>query len=233
MKFKILTTVILLTTIILTVSRPSLSQGVWDDPLLAEELETEDISPNIHVAQTKQRRRYRGNFQQFLLKLGQRETGKRNPPYNIENSLGFIGKYQFGEALLIDLGYYRARTFYNGGGNGVSKNYWRGKWTGKLGINSKRDFFSNKNNVQERAIKEAFDLNWKRIRKELSLKKYLGRSVAKVRITCSGILAAAHLRGEYGVINLLRNGYETRDEYNTSILEYLDEFQGYETPYCR
>ncbi|MEN9519220.1 MAG: hypothetical protein RLZZ381_1808 [Cyanobacteriota bacterium] len=61
----------------------------------------------------------------------------------------------------------------------------------------------------------------------------MGGSVEGVPITCSGIIAAAHLRGEYGVINLLRNGYITRDEYNTSILEYLDEFQGYQTPYCQ
>ena len=103
MKFKILTTVILLNTLILAEPRPSFSQVLLNDSLLAEELKTKDISPNLQIAQTKQRRRYRGNFSQFLLKLGQRETGRSNPPYNIQKSLGFIGKYQFAEALLKDL----------------------------------------------------------------------------------------------------------------------------------
>ncbi|MEO0013082.1 MAG: hypothetical protein RLZZ535_1471 [Cyanobacteriota bacterium] len=225
MKLKALTTVILLNTMILIVPRPSLSQVVLDESLLAEELETEYISPKIQIAQAE-------SWSGFKLKLGQRETGEPNPPYNIENSLGFIGKYQFGEALLIDLGYYQAEVFYNGGENGVDKNYWEGTWTGKEGINSKEDFLNN-NNVQEIAIEEAFNLFWDRITSELSIENYLGGSVEGVPITCSGILAAAHLRGEYGVINLLRNGYVTRDEYNTSILEYLDEFQGYQTPYCQ
>ncbi len=232
MKFKVLTTAILGTFTILAVATPSLSQAVSNIQLPSEELNT-DISPNIHMAQTKQRRSYRGTFSQFLLKLGQRETGQKNPPYNIENSLGFIGKYQFGEALLIDLGYYQASNYYNGGSNGVDKNYWRGSWTGKDGINSKGDFLRNQNKVQERAIQAAFNLNWSRITNELSIKNYLGRSVGGVPITCSGILAAAHLRGEYGVINLLRSGRVTHDEYNTSILQYLNEFQGYQTPYCR
>jgi hypothetical protein len=39
-----------------------------------------------------------------------------------------MGKYQFGEPLLIDLGYYKADVFY---GNGADKNYWQGTWTGR------------------------------------------------------------------------------------------------------
>ena len=226
MEFKIPTIAILINTMILAVTCPSLSQVVLDDPLLAEELETKDISPSIQIAQTK-------SWEQFKQDLGQRETGDPNLPYNIENTLGFIGKYQFGEALLIDLRYYQADVYYNGGSNGVQKNNWQGTWRGKNGINSKEDFLNNNNNVQEIAIEEAFNLFWGRITNELSIGDYLGGSVEGVTITCSGILAAAHLRGEYGVINLLRNGYVTRDEYNTSILAYLKEFQGYQTPYCK
>ena len=224
MNLKILTTAMMLNTMILAIPHPSYSQVVLNEPLLVEEPETEYMSPKIQIAQTK-------SWSDFKWKLGQRETGESNPPYNIENSLGFIGKYQFGEALLIDLGYYQAEVFYNGGENGVDKNYWEGTWTGKEGINSKEDFLNNNNNVQEIAIEEALDLFWNRITDKISLENYLGDSIEGVPITCSGILAAAHLRGEDGVINLLRDGYVTRDEYNTSILEYLDEFQGYETPY--
>lgn len=175
----------------------------------------------------------RGNLEDLLLALGRRETGQENPPYNIENQLGFIGKYQFGEALLIDLGYYRANFYY---GNGASRNEWQGTWTGKNGVNSKQDFLNNQNNVQETAIREAFELNLKRINSQLeqnglSLRQYIGQQRGGVVITISGILAAAHLRGEGGVIQLLRYNQVSQDENGTSILTYLREFAGFQTPY--
>ncbi|AUB34417.1 Nucleoid-associated protein YgaU, containings BON and LysM domains [Nostoc flagelliforme CCNUN1] len=175
----------------------------------------------------------RGNLEDLLLALGRRETGQENPPYNIENQLGFMGKYQFGEALLIDLGYYRANFYY---GNGASRNEWQGTWTGKNGVNSKQDFLNNQNNVQETAIREAFELNLKRINSQLeqnglSLRQYIGQQRGGVVITISGILAAAHLRGETGVIRLLRYNQVSQDENGTSILTYLREFAGFQTPY--
>ena len=45
--------------------------------------------------------------------------------YKSTNTLGFVG-FQFGEALLIDLGYYDDDFFY---GNGASINSWDGSWT--------------------------------------------------------------------------------------------------------
>ncbi|MBR8840405.1 MAG: LysM peptidoglycan-binding domain-containing protein [Stigonema ocellatum SAG 48.90 = DSM 106950] len=175
----------------------------------------------------------KGSFQDLLLALGRRETGQQNPPYNIENQLGFIGKYQFGEALLIDLKYYQANVYY---GNGADKNYWQGKWTGKNGINSKQDFLNNKNNAQEIAIQEAFALNLNRINSQLqqngrSIKQFIGQQQGGVSITTSGILAAAHLRGEGGVVNLLLYNQVSYDENGTSILDYLREFGGYQTPF--
>ena len=56
--------------------------------------------------------------------------------YRSMNSLGFVG-YQFGEALLIDLGYYDDDLYY---GNGAASNTWDGTWTGKNGANSHEDF---------------------------------------------------------------------------------------------
>lgn len=175
----------------------------------------------------------RGNLEDLLLALGRRETGQENPPYNIENQLGFIGKYQFGEALLIDLGYYRANFYY---GNGASRNEWQGTWTGKNGVNSKQDFLNNQNNVQETAIQEAFALNLSRINSQLgqnglSVRQFIGQQRGGVVITISGILAAAHLRGEGGVIQLLRYNQVSQDENGTSILTYLREFAGFQTPY--
>ncbi|MBW4598391.1 MAG: LysM peptidoglycan-binding domain-containing protein [Calothrix sp. FI2-JRJ7] len=185
----------------------------------------------------------KGNFKDMLEALGAFESGlpAGNPgQYQVENRLGFIGKYQFGEALLIDLGYYNTSNPYNGGGNGVDKNYWRGSWTGKRNINSKSDFL-NSPSAQEAAIREAFALNWRRINDTLrqqgkSIDNYLGqqktfidKGVSKtITITISGILAGAHLRGAYGLADLLLKDAVTYDEFGTSILRYVDEYGGYD-----
>ncbi|MGI8502556.1 MAG: LysM peptidoglycan-binding domain-containing protein [Hassallia sp.] len=183
----------------------------------------------------------KGNFRDMLEALGAFESGlpSGNPnQYKVENSLGFIGKYQFGEALLIDLGYYKADVFY--GQPGVDKNYWRGTWTGKKGIDSKAKF-QNSPDVQEFAIREAFALNWKRINDTLkgqgkSINEYLGQQktfndngVSKtITITLSGILAGAHLRGPYGLADLLLKNQVSHDEFGTSILRYINEYGGYQ-----
>ncbi len=185
----------------------------------------------------------KGNFRDMLEALGAFESGlpSGNPQqYQVENTLGFIGKYQFGEALLIDLGYYNTANPYIGGGNGVDKNYWRGTWTGKRNIDSKSEFM-NSPNVQEAVIREAFALNWQRINDTLrqqgqSIDNYLGQQktfndngVSKtVTITISGILAGAHLRGAYGLANLLLKNEVTNDEFGTSILRYVDVYGGYD-----
>lgn len=175
----------------------------------------------------------RGSFQDMLLALGRRETGRQNPPYNIENHLGFMGKYQFGEALLIDLGYYQANVYY---GNGASRNEWRGRWTGKHGVNSKQDFLNNKNNAQERAIREAMSLKWSRLNGELrqrgrSTRDFIGRRQRGIVITNSGLLAAAHLRGPRAAAEMLLFDRDNPDENGTSIFSYLNEFRGFSTPF--
>ena len=184
----------------------------------------------------------RGSFRDMLEALGAFESGlpSGNPnQYKIINRLGFMGKYQFGEALLIDLGYYKTPKPYIGGGNGVDKNYWRGTWTGKKGINSKEKFL-NSPAVQEFAIREAFALNLKRVndtlaRKGKSVNDYLGKTktfkdngvLKTITITLSGILAGAHLRGPYGVANLLLENQVSHDEFGTSILRYITDYGGY------
>lgn len=183
----------------------------------------------------------KGSFQDMLEALGAFESGlPQGDPnqYKAENTLGFIGKYQFGEPLLIDLGYYRADIYY---GHGADKNYWQGFWTGKQGIDSKLKFQASPD-VQEFAIRETFALNWNRINDTLSrqgkaINDYLGRQktfrdrgVSKtITVTLSGILAGAHLRGPYGVVDLLIKNQVSNDEFGTSILRYMDEYGGYDT----
>ena len=183
----------------------------------------------------------KGNFQAMLEALGARESGfpAGDPQqYTSENTLGFIGKYQFGEPLLIDLGYYTADVFYQ---NDADRNNWQGTWTGKQGIDSKAAF-QNTPSVQETAIREAFNLNWNRVinvlrEKGQSIDHYLGqvRTIQDVNgtsktitFTVSGILAGAHLRGSGGVAALLLSDEVCVDEYGTSILDYLDKYGGYD-----
>lgn len=183
----------------------------------------------------------KGRFQDMLEALGAFESGlpKGDPnQYQVENALGFIGKYHFGEPLLIDIGYYKADIYY---GRGADKNYWRGIWTGKKGIDSKSKFL-NSPDVQEFAIREAFALNWRRINETLrvrgkSVNDYLGQEktfndngVSKtITITLSGILAGAHLRGPYGLADILLKKQVSHDEFATSILRSMDEYGGYDT----
>lgn len=157
--------------------------------------------------------------------------------YRSTNSLGFVG-YQFGEPLLIDLGYYDDDVFY---GAGAATNTWDGAWTGKNGVDSLDEFKTEA--AQEVAIQEAFGYNLKIIADGLaasgrSLADYLGTSMSfqqdgrsvSVEITLTGILAAAHLRGAYGLLNLLQNGSVSTDEFGTSILQYMQQFGGYDAP---
>jgi len=157
--------------------------------------------------------------------------------YRSMNSLGFVG-FQFGEALLIDLGYYDATVFY---GNGASTNSWDGSWTGKNGVNSLEDFMTKA--AQTTAIQEAFGYNLQVIETQLSasgqsLSDYIGQTASyaqngetvTVDLTLTGILAAAHLRGAWGTASLLQSGAVSTDEYGTSILQYIDQFGGYGAP---
>ncbi|MCA0906991.1 hypothetical protein LCM27_11370 [Ruegeria marisrubri] len=157
--------------------------------------------------------------------------------YRSMNSLGFVG-FQFGEALLIDLGYYDDDQFY---GNGAATNTWDGTWTGKNGVNSLEDFMTKE--AQTVAIQEAFGLNLQIIQDGLenagqSLDDFIGQTTTytdtsgnsiTVELTLTGILAAAHLRGAYGTLNLLLGGAVSTDEYGTSILQYIDQFGGYDS----
>ncbi|MEM8553640.1 MAG: hypothetical protein AAGF71_02320 [Pseudomonadota bacterium] len=158
--------------------------------------------------------------------------------YRSTNSLGFVG-YQFGEALLIDLGYYDDDFYYLGGD---SINRWDGTWTGKNGVDSLEEFMTAE--AQEVAIQEAFGFNLQIIEQQLgyqgrSLDEFIGQtftytdvdgSTVSVEITVTGLMAASHLRGAFGTVNLLLGGGASTDENGTSILRYIEEYGGYDSP---
>lgn len=158
--------------------------------------------------------------------------------YRSTNTLGFVG-YQFGEALLIDLGYYDDDFYYLGGD---SINRWDGTWTGKNGVTSLEDFMTKEK--QEVAIQEAFGFNLQIIETQLgyqglSLDDFIGQTLTyadvdggtvSVELSITGIMAAAHLRGAYGTATLLLGGGASTDENGTSILRYVEEYGGYDAP---
>ena len=60
------------------------------------------------------------SYADFLNALGQRESSGN---YQAVNSVGYLGKYQVGEAALIDAGY------YTDGDTDPYNNLWNGAWT--------------------------------------------------------------------------------------------------------
>ena len=161
---------------------------------------------------------YKGDYKDFLKALGYRESGGK---YNIENSYGYLGKYQMGEMALQDAGYYK-------GDSTPRKNDWIGEWTGKDGVWSKEDFLNNPQ-AQENAIREFHRKVWKYI-KALDLDRYVGRTVGGIYITESGLLGGAHLVGVRSLAEFLKSeGKEIpKDGFGTPITEYISKFNGYD-----
>lgn len=119
--------------------------------------------------------------------------------YNLVNSLGYMGKYQFGKSTLKTLGIKDSLTFMN---------------SPKL---------------QERAFIALLSRNKWELRNEI--KAYRGKIIGGVRVTESGILAAAHLGGPGSIRKFLKsNGTrKIKDAYGCSVKTYLKDFGGFET----
>lgn len=160
------------------------------------------------------------SYSDFFAALRQRESSN---DYTVVNTLGFLGAYQFGELALIDLGYYTR--------DGTGANNWQDAFfTGKNGINSKADFLASPE-VQDAAAAEWFALLWSYIR-ALDLEFYAGQVLNGVKLTKSGMIAAAHLAGAGGLRSFIESGGTVApgDAYGTSLVDYLTLFEGYETP---
>jgi hypothetical protein len=119
--------------------------------------------------------------------------------YKKINSLGYLGKYQFGTETLKS-----------------------------IGVEDSSDFLNNPN-LQERAFVALLSKH------KYDLKDYIsffeGKIIDGVKITESGILAAAHLGGTGSVKRFLNtNGMKKcKDSYGTSVRAYLRDFGGFET----
>nr|WP_294774928.1 peptidoglycan-binding protein LysM [uncultured Flavobacterium sp.] len=119
--------------------------------------------------------------------------------YKRINTLGYLGKYQFGVETLKS-----------------------------IGIDDSSAFLNNPK-LQEKAFITLLSKNKYELRKYI--KDFEGKVIDGVKITESGILAAAHLGGTGSVKRFLNTGgaKKCRDEYGTSVRTYLRDFGGFET----
>ena len=157
-------------------------------------------------------------LENFLNDLGFRESGGN---YKAFNKYGYAGKYQMGEAALIDCGYYKkANRLYN--------NDWSGTFTGKDRINSIQDFLNNPK-AQENAQLIFKRKQWNYL-KAVGADKYIGNYYNGYKITPSGLLAGAHLKGTGAVITYLTSNGKTvsKDAFGTSIESYMKDFSDYD-----
>lgn len=142
----------------------------------------------------------------YMSAIGQRESGNR---YDVVNTIGFSGKYQFGslalqEAEFIILG--------SSGNNRTLDN--PSAWTGELGVNNKDDWLTNKNNCQEIAMVRYTNKNLQYLRRNGGVR------TGDTNEVIAGMLAGSHLLGASAMRNW-RNGQRGQaDAYGTTGDEY-------------
>jgi Ca2+-binding RTX toxin-like protein len=173
-------------------------------------------------------------YKNFKDAIGQRESGGSGG-YQAQNSLGFLGKYQVGEAVLKDIGFYVEVISPN-----YFKNDWVGTWTTKSGVTSKDSFLgiNGKDKTiaaasQEKAFDAILALNANKIIKG-GWAVYDGQILNGYHITFSGMLAYAHLVGYTSLTQrFLKSGGidDPTDGNGIKGSEYLAIFAAYQTPF--
>jgi len=133
-------------------------------------------------------------FKEFMDAIGERESGNN---YRCVNSIGYIGKYQFGRARLYDLDY--------------SLDGWHPANRPALKMVTKENFLLN-NDLQDHLFKKHVALLAKIIIAKYpeEIKKY----------SLSGMIAGAHLKGMGGLKQFI-DGKDNADAFGTKISEYI------------
>ena len=153
-------------------------------------------------------------IQNVMDAIAQRESssiagGVQN--YDTVNSIGYVGKYQFGAPALQTLGYIKPKL---GGTRTNADLNDPNIWTGQGGVNNLDDFLANKNNVQENAMYANMEFNYSEL-------KRLGVIDAGTSTNeqVAGYLTAAHLKGAGGA-KQLSLGKDGVDGYGTQASSY-------------
>jgi hypothetical protein len=118
--------------------------------------------------------------------------------YFVTNSLGYLGKYQFGSTTLV-----------------------------LMGIKNTNQFLSSAK-LQEVIFEMNIARNKWILRRQI--KSFEGKVIKNIKITESGLLAAAHLAGAGNVKCYLRSygNSDVKDLYGTSLSDYLQIFSDYD-----
>jgi|GEM_PF-4251338 len=133
------------------------------------------MAPRINTSDEKWRR-FRDRIAGREGHYGDGRTGRK-----------FLGRYQLGEKLLNDIGWYNVC-----GEKPKFETKWEGQWTGQHGVWS-RDDFLNSPAAQDAAFDAAMQ---KRLEAEIienGYDKLIGQKVGGITITWGGLLAAAWL----------------------------------------
>lgn len=159
------------------------------------------------------------SYEDFKYALGKRESDNN---YQCKNSLGYLGKYQFGMARLSDKALIPPDR-PNGLTKRISSGYGNSsfEWVKPL---SEGAFLTN-GALQE----EVFDLHVADYVKKIKKKyiDYIGTITNGVLITISGLVAGMHLAGLKGVEDFLYYGRISKDGYGTSVKDYISIFAGF------
>ena len=140
------------------------------------------------------------NFVGFKEALAFKESQGK---YRVVNTLGYLGKYQFGTSTLERFKIYNTTSFLHNP------------------------------ELQEQVFIAYCKVNKWILRKDIN--SSVGKIMNGVKITESGILAAAHLSGAGNVKKYLRsNGLKNlSDAYGTSINSYMKKFSGYDVSFIK
>lgn len=130
-----------------------------------------------------------------------------------ENTLGYLGKYQFGAPALTDTGFINQEKYKAAKkGKGWQKEFLADESNWNI-PGGKQAFMSNVE-YQEQAMDKLLAMNAKTLRKKIPDKVNTQQSL-------SSNLAAAHLGGAGSVIKYHATGDSFQDAYGTDIQEYM------------
>jgi hypothetical protein len=128
--------------------------------------------------------------------------------YTIVNSIGYLGRYQFGAAALNTVGFVNRSTTSNAALNNDSS------WTGRMGVTSKQKYLEN-GPAQEAAMDALMRVNYQGLVRSGVITNESPPDVV------AGYIAVSHNQGVGAAIKL-KNGSVTRDGYGTSTTEFYN-----------
>lgn len=152
---------------------------------------------------------FEDDYGAFLEKLGYYES--RNT-YNITNEYGYLGRWQLGHLALQDVGFMSDSKTYSD----LAASY---------GVKSDEDFL-NSPAAQDYCVQALHKKIWGYIR-YYGDEQYLGQTMWNIKITISGMVAAAHLVGAGALHEMLKSGVVATDANGSTATFYLKELGGY------